>query len=67
MDDNAGNCRVGVSLIDFVDDFGSSICLEIFNNNTDIFAVFDFEIDVFDDDGIVGIADNEKFGLGFEA
>ena len=52
------NERVGVGFADFGGEGVGSFGFKIFNRDADIGAVFDFELDVFLDDGIVGVAQN---------
>ena len=61
LEDDAVNSRVGVGLLDFFSDFGGVFSIEIFDGDADIFTVFDFEINVFRDDGIIAVADDEEF------
>ena len=51
---------------DFGLDFFCGVGTKIYNVYTNVFAVFDFEINVFGDDGVVAIADNEKGRLDAE-
>ncbi len=59
------NLRIGVGFADFGGESVGSFGFKIFDRDTDVGAVFDFELDVFLDDGVIGIAQNEKFGRGF--
>ncbi len=54
---------VGISRADFACYIIRIFGAVIFDYHTNIFAVGDFEIDVFGDDGIVAVADDEKLGL----
>ena len=59
LDDDTAYRWVGVCSNDFfserVDAFGTII----FDANTDIFTVLDFEVDVFFDDRVVAVAEDE--------
>lgn len=54
---------------DFFSDFCWTIGAKIVYGDPDIFAVANFEVDIFGDDRVVAVADNEELGLnalGFE-
>ncbi len=56
-----------IGLLDFGDNIGSGRGAKIGNGDADVGTVFDFEINVFGDNWIIAIADNEKVGFCFEA
>ena len=66
LNDDSGNCWVNVGLVDFVDDFVGGIGVKILDVDADVFAVFDFELNVFLDDRIIAITNNEELGFGIE-
>ena len=63
MNDDARDGWVVVGLVDFLGDVIGVFSEVVFDFYPDIFTVFDFELDVFGDDGIVGITDDEKLGF----
>ena len=63
LDDDAVDREVGIGGDYFVVDFGGSTSVIIFNVDSDIVTVFNFKSDVFHDDGIVAVADDEEFGM----
>ena len=66
MDDDAIDGGVGVGLEDFLFEVGWGLGKIILYGDADVGAVFDFEVDVFGDDGVIGIAKDEEFGCGRE-
>ena len=67
LENNAVDGGVGVGLLDFGGDFGGAFGAKISNGDADVMTVVDFEIDVFGDDGIVAVADDEEVGFDCEA
>ena len=62
LEDDAMNGGVGIGREDFACYIISIFGAVIFDYYANIFAVGDFEIDVFGDDWVVAIADDEKLG-----
>lgn len=51
-------------MVDFVDDCGGILCAEILDDDADVFAIALFEVYIFGDDWVVGVANDEELGLG---
>ena len=65
MNYDAGDARVGVGRFDFVGDFCDVFSVKIFYICSDVLAVFDFEVDIFHNDWVTRIADDEEPWLMF--
>ena len=63
MKDDAGNGRIFVGGLDFCGNIFGGACKIIFDCDANILAIFDFKIDVFSNNRIIAIADNEEFGF----
>ena len=66
LDDDAVDVGVVVGALDFVSNVvgrsGTIIC----DDGADVFAVTFFEVDIFGDDGIIAVADDEEGGTLFK-
>ena len=62
LDDDAMNATIGIGLLDFGGDIGGGFGEVVDNGDADVFAVFDFEVDVFLNDRVVVVADDEEGG-----
>ncbi len=66
MNDDAGNFRVLVGGENFFFNLLIILGAKIFDFYADICAILNFEVDIFSDDRIVAVADNQKLRLGFK-
>ena len=66
MENDTVDFVVFIGGFDFFGNFDRVFGLKIDNFNADVFAVLFFEIDVFGDDGIVAVADDEEGGALFK-
>ena len=64
LQNNAVNLRIGVCGNDFGFDVVRGCGVIIDNVNADIFAIFDFKVDIFSDDRIIGVANDKESGFG---
>ena len=67
LDDDAMDALILIGLFYFGGNISSGRGAKIGDGDADVGTVFDFEIDVFGDDWVVAVADDEKVGFGFEA
>ena len=63
LKNNAVNGRIAISGVDFTDDVVSRFSEIIFDNGADVFAVLNLKIDIFSNDGIIAISDDEQVWL----
>ena len=63
LKNDAVDGRIAISGVDFTGDVVGRFSEIIFDNGADVFAVLNLEIDIFSNDGIVAISDDEQVWL----